>query len=175
MGSGTVHDSPPMSTDDWKAALKLATMWDFETIRGLSISKLKETTDTVAQIQLARQYRVFNWLFACCETLVTRKEPISEEEAARLGLSMAIRLLHVREELRSNPMRSMIGQSSIAADQIQNFLRYGPQILPSHGGNVDRSSTVRAEEIWKKFEEELKEAGGNMPKEFQPRPRRAST
>lgn len=140
----------------------------------MAINKLKEITDTVTQIQLARQYKVFNWLFACCETLVTRKEPISEEEAGRLGLSTAIRLFHIREEILSNPLRAMMGQSSIATDQIQNFLRYGPQIMASNSGTIDKSNAARAEEIWRTFEEELKEAGGEMPKEFR-RARRAST
>ncbi|KIY65850.1 hypothetical protein CYLTODRAFT_491994 [Cylindrobasidium torrendii FP15055 ss-10] len=92
-------DSPTYSISDWRAVLKLSTMWGMSSTRQSAIQNLGRlaTSDPVDAIVLAKTYDVPEWLRSGYIELVKRVQPISVDEAQLIGAQSAIQLFHIRE------------------------------------------------------------------------------
>ncbi|KAL4076913.1 hypothetical protein V8B97DRAFT_1938176 [Scleroderma yunnanense] len=91
----------PLNDEEWVAVLKLSTMWEFDGLRKaaidtLSVSKITAITKLVA----AKQYNIDEWLLPALLALAQRPEPISVEEAHRIGLETTVKLASVREKIK---------------------------------------------------------------------------
>ena len=85
---------------EWLSVLHLAHMWGFMKIRQASIEQLQnDKTDLITRIELAHRYDIREWLFTSYVELGKRPEPISVDEAKRLGYEFAIKMAQVREML----------------------------------------------------------------------------
>jgi hypothetical protein len=90
-----------LEQEEWVSVLKLATMWDFEDIRNEAINRVAlMTRDPVEKIVLARTYHVEQWLVPALNDLVRRTEPLSLEEAVKLGWDYTLKIGQVREGFR---------------------------------------------------------------------------
>ena len=83
---------------EWITVLKLSTMWRCLDQRARAVRQVLESgISPVEQIQLGRQYFVGSLVLSGFRGLITRKEMITEEEAATIGLIDAFRLMCIRE------------------------------------------------------------------------------
>ncbi|KIM71308.1 hypothetical protein PILCRDRAFT_82922, partial [Piloderma croceum F 1598] len=96
-------DLPPkkmiMSEEEWIAALKLSTMWDFFNVRKLAIEALSRIKmNPITKILVAKQYMVRTLLFDAYDELANGTGPISVAEAERLGWETAIHIFNIRQK-----------------------------------------------------------------------------
>ena len=97
---GTNQDLPT-NNDQWMAVLKLATLWEFDEIRGVAIETLAlSDLNAVDKVVAAMEYGIEEWLLPAYLSLVQRPEPISPHEGHRMGLETALKLASEREKLR---------------------------------------------------------------------------
>ncbi|KAJ7655372.1 hypothetical protein B0H17DRAFT_377824 [Mycena rosella] len=88
-----IPKTPEMLPTGWLSVLKLATLWHFLEIRNLAIEKLTLHAGwlgSIERILLAKQYDVSAWLRSGYTDLARRKEPISLEEAAKIGWELKL-------------------------------------------------------------------------------------
>jgi hypothetical protein len=72
-----------MSEEEWIAALKLSTMWDFFNVRKLAIEALSRIEmNPITKILVGKQYMVRTFLFDGYYELAVGTGPISVAEAA---------------------------------------------------------------------------------------------
>jgi hypothetical protein len=88
------------TVEDWSSVLKLATQWDFASIRELAIEELSLIPSPVDQLILAHAYDVQRWLMPAYSALCERKEPLSKEEGRRIGVDDVVLIHQVRECMR---------------------------------------------------------------------------
>jgi hypothetical protein len=137
-----------LTVEEWTAVLKLSTMWDFSHVRKLAIKELSNVAmNPVHRILLARQCTVQKWLFAGCEELAKRTEPISIREAEQLGWDTAILIFQIREKSLAKFQATRI--RSMWEDE-------GMQV--NIEGLFDRTYCNCAEGIRRAFSKELEEA-----------------
>jgi len=87
-----------MTSTEWTSVLKLSTMWSFEDLRDLAIQAMTDLPiDPIERAALADEFNVEEWLLPALNELAQREEPISVEEARRLGWERALQIAAVRE------------------------------------------------------------------------------
>lgn len=87
-----------MTGSEWTSVLKLSTMWGFEHLRELSIRNMSDIVmDPVERAALASEYSIDEWLLPALNELAQREEPITVDEARRLGWETALKVAAVRE------------------------------------------------------------------------------
>ena len=81
------------------AVLKLSTLYDFASVRALSIRQLEPLLLDVPleRLIIARKYSVHDWAIDACRQLVERDEPLSEKEAAQMEIADVVRIYTERE------------------------------------------------------------------------------
>lgn len=81
------------------SALKLATMWSFETIRTTALDRLSTLLqdDPARRVVVANNYNVDGWLLPALNALAQRTEPLGVDDVVILGLDCVLRLARVRE------------------------------------------------------------------------------
>lgn len=89
--------------DEWAAALELAVLWGFERVREFIVKRVKETGTLAEQIVTARRLDMQDWCWDVCAEICQRREPLTMEEARRLGLEDTVRISQVREKRRAHP------------------------------------------------------------------------
>jgi hypothetical protein len=84
---------------DWRAVLKLTTLWRFLEFRKQAIEKLRPqlSNDPHGKVLLGRQYHVYEWVGCGYNELVQRSQSLSMEEIEALGYPAAVRVLRMRE------------------------------------------------------------------------------
>ncbi|KAI6046772.1 hypothetical protein EDC04DRAFT_1248639 [Pisolithus marmoratus] len=88
----------PNSIEQWTSVLKLSTMWCFEKLRQASIDALaKSGIGPVDKVALSHRYHIKDWLLPALNELARRPEPITTEEAKRMGIDIALKLASIRE------------------------------------------------------------------------------
>ncbi|KAI6103730.1 hypothetical protein EDD16DRAFT_1493486 [Pisolithus croceorrhizus] len=90
----------PHGTEQWTSVLKLSTAWNFERLRQAAIDALTESgIGAVDRVVLSQRYYIKNWLLPALNELARRPEPITLEEAKRMGIDIALKLASVRERV----------------------------------------------------------------------------
>ncbi|KAJ7496813.1 hypothetical protein FB451DRAFT_1549850 [Mycena latifolia] len=95
-----IPKTPVLAKYEWISVLKLANLWHFLEVRDLAIQQLTshaESLDCIERILFARKYDVSAWLRSGYTDLARRKEPISLEEARKIGLEVALQIYQARE------------------------------------------------------------------------------
>lgn len=141
-------ESIRLTESDWVNVLSLAHMWSFERIRRLSISELhKLPLDTVRKVELAHKYDISEWYHPTYLALALRENPLSVEEAARLGFDFAVKMAQVREKVLKDkllhPWAAAGAWGSPTSRNARNMR------LTSHGGrqvisNIPNDDVIRA-------------------------------
>ncbi|KAI6131159.1 hypothetical protein EDD16DRAFT_967606 [Pisolithus croceorrhizus] len=118
----------PHGIEQWTSVLKLSTAWNFERLRQAAINALTESgISTVDRVVLSQRYYIKNWLLPALNELARRPEPITLEEAQRMGIDIALKLASVRERVTvtvqthptAHPPYSAFG-ASVPYQQITN-------------------------------------------------------
>ena len=65
-----------------------------------SIRKLRKQLDgdPIERILLAKEYGIKDWLLGAYDQLISRKEPLTLEEASALGSDCTLKIMHAREQ-----------------------------------------------------------------------------
>ncbi|KAG9022937.1 hypothetical protein FRB95_013944, partial [Tulasnella sp. JGI-2019a] len=88
------------SIPTFEAILKLATMWGFNDVRTYAIKVVLKNTGSAIQIRLGLAYGVHEWLMPAYINLVTRVEPLTQEEAQDTGLCITVTLARLRDQIQ---------------------------------------------------------------------------
>ncbi|OCB88008.1 hypothetical protein A7U60_g4793 [Sanghuangporus baumii] len=87
-----------LQQDEWISVLQLSHMWSCDRLFALAISKLSVLeVDPILKIMLAKTYNIEAWLPPAYFSLVTRAEPLTLEDAEKLGMETTMKLTEVRE------------------------------------------------------------------------------
>ncbi|KAI6137464.1 hypothetical protein EDD17DRAFT_1501728, partial [Pisolithus thermaeus] len=89
----------PHGIEQWTSVLKLSTAWNFERLRQAAIDALTESGIGAVDRVLSQRYYIKNWLLPALNELARRPEPITLEEAQRMGIDIALKLASVRERV----------------------------------------------------------------------------
>lgn len=84
--------------------MKLATLWEFETIRKHAIRILR-AEQPVDRIVLAKTYDIKGWIEDALYALAHREEPLNLDEFNNLGLEFSICIVCLREMVLKHPKR----------------------------------------------------------------------
>lgn len=95
------HDATTM--DEWRSILALSTQWGFESIRLLAIREVFSLASPIDKIVLGRQYDIRVWLPDAYEAVCLREDPLSDEEAERIGAKDTARVARLRERRMLSP------------------------------------------------------------------------
>ena len=98
-----------LSKKEWLSVLKLSNLWYFWELRQMALSELEENDfghlNALEKIKIGREFFIPDCLLSGYLELVTRFEPITDEEATEIGLLAAVRLCRFRENFMfNNPM-----------------------------------------------------------------------
>ncbi|KAJ4471528.1 hypothetical protein J3R30DRAFT_1090883 [Lentinula aciculospora] len=88
------------TTEEWTSVLKLATRWDFDSIRELAVESLTSSASPADLIILAHRYDVSQWLLPEYMELCVRDEPLSLEEGRKLGVNTVVAINQIRHQIR---------------------------------------------------------------------------
>lgn len=88
------------TVEEWTSVLNLASLWEFNTIRDLSIERLRGIASPVDKIILGHRYDLPTWLEPAYTTLCERRDPLTLEEGHRLGTYDIISIGQVRHAIR---------------------------------------------------------------------------
>ena len=95
----TWDDTVVLSKEQWTSVLELAHMWGFERIRKRAVEKLDTVLeDAMQMISLGERYEITNWMLRGYEILAAREAPLTPDEGHQLGVTVAMKLVQVREE-----------------------------------------------------------------------------
>jgi len=101
MNRVSVHGDITKSREEWTLLLSISTRFKMEKVRNRAIREITLfELDAVDRIVLAVNHDVPAWLTPAYVVLCQREEPIREEEAEKLGLSVMVKLARARESVR---------------------------------------------------------------------------
>lgn len=82
--------------------LRLSTQWDFTDIRALAVAQLQmHPIGALDRIALSQQYDIHGrWVLEAYTQICQRVQPLSVEEAQRVGLETTAKIAQIRERLR---------------------------------------------------------------------------
>lgn len=101
MNRVSVHGDMTKSREEWTLLLSISTRFKMEKVRNRAIREIGHfELDAVDKIVLAVNHDVPAWLKPAYVVLCQREEPIREEEAEKLGLSVMVKLARARESVR---------------------------------------------------------------------------
>ena len=89
------------TVDEWVTILGLATRWEFNDVRELSINRLGEMEfDAVDKLAVMIKYDIDRqWGYNAIVELCSRTTPLTVDEGRLLGIEMSITISRVREKL----------------------------------------------------------------------------
>lgn len=90
-------------TEAWISVLKVATQWDFSSVRSLAVAKLSNLLVTSAdRVGVGKQFDVQGWLGPAYMDLCIREQPLSLQEGQKLGIDDVIEIYRLRSLIRYN-------------------------------------------------------------------------
>ncbi|PIL33318.1 hypothetical protein GSI_04769 [Ganoderma sinense ZZ0214-1] len=93
--------SVPQIPTSWVSVLKLASLWQFTSVRKKALEHLK-SEDCLSRFEISRHYGVPDWFLPALKDLIYRSEPLTADEILRLtrlaGLGFAVKMLAFREK-----------------------------------------------------------------------------
>jgi hypothetical protein len=128
------HD---LSYKQWRSVLHLSTRWGFASLRKLALASIKPPS-SYDRLLLARKYAVDHWVVPALTALCSRTAPLSLDEACGMGMEDVVLVASVREEIRSQEIRSGVSLTEISS-RVQEVMGTGAPI-PVEGNEVSPSA-----------------------------------
>jgi hypothetical protein len=114
-----MYEDPPTSTKEfWISVLKLSTLFHFEALRDVSVTRLQVLASAIDKVVLSREYDVQTWLESALVDVCENTELPSEAECHALGFDTYRKIIIAREAMRQ-PF-SLIGLSTTRTQTIRN-------------------------------------------------------
>ncbi|TFK62046.1 hypothetical protein BDN72DRAFT_740867, partial [Pluteus cervinus] len=88
------------SFDEWASILKVAHDWEFESIVKLALEKIEPVSSPVDKVVLGKAYNIPEWAIEARVLLCRREEPITLEEASRMGMEEVVNISQARHHIR---------------------------------------------------------------------------
>lgn len=112
------------TVDNWHCILRLAHLWGFPEVKNLAVRELQKLDlDTVDRIVLYRQYSIDEEvLVPLYSDLCSRDEPITRQEAVKLGVKSILHILDARETLRARLMGRQLDVLPTVQDSLASSL-----------------------------------------------------
>ncbi|KAM5533681.1 hypothetical protein V8D89_012648 [Ganoderma adspersum] len=124
-------------TSSWLPVLKLASLWQFSSLREKALKYLK-SADCMTRLHIARQYGVDDWFLPAVRDLISREEPLTGDEIGQLGLDFAAKVIALRDEA----LLSLMGMGG------------GAVVLLALIGRIPTDRVLSDDKIRRRFEEE---------------------
>jgi hypothetical protein len=124
------HD---LSYEQWRSVLHLSTRWGFASLRELALASIMPPS-SYDRLLLARKYAVDHWVVPALTALCSRTAPLCLDEARGMGMEDVVLVATVREEIRSQEIRSGVSLSEISS-RVQEVMGTGTPI-PVEGKEV---------------------------------------
>ncbi|KLO09614.1 hypothetical protein SCHPADRAFT_1000128 [Schizopora paradoxa] len=102
-----------LSKSEWIGIHALAHMWGFDDARKESKETLSSMHDSVTKFELGTRFDYDDWIRKAYEELCARLEPLTVDEAKRIGLEAAIHISRLRE----HRCKSMASPKAVKASQ----------------------------------------------------------
>ncbi|QRV99783.1 The BTB (BR-C, ttk and bab)/POZ (Pox virus and Zinc finger) domain [Ceratobasidium sp. AG-Ba] len=93
-------------------AFRLANKWNFEDLRSFLLPLAEKELSDIDKIIFAREFGIKDWLAPAHVRLCQREEPLSSEEANKLGAQSLLLILRIRDEFHHQPGASNTGASA---------------------------------------------------------------
>ncbi|TFK62053.1 hypothetical protein BDN72DRAFT_777577, partial [Pluteus cervinus] len=110
------------SFDEWASILKVAHQWEFESIFKLALENIEPVSSPVDKVVIGNAYKIPDWATEARILLCRREEPITLEEAVRMGIEEAMNISTTRHRIRSSEVRPGMKDSTI-----RSFLSGDPE------------------------------------------------
>ncbi|RDB27006.1 hypothetical protein Hypma_004969 [Hypsizygus marmoreus] len=99
--------------DTWVSVLKLSKMWNFYELHSMAVETLTTATmDPLDRIIVAKTYKIPQWLRTGYNQLITRENPLTPEEGAKVEMTTAMTIAQAREDF----LRHQTGRYSTSFD-----------------------------------------------------------
>ncbi|KAI0724470.1 hypothetical protein C8T65DRAFT_734091 [Cerioporus squamosus] len=85
----------------WVAVLDLASRWEIPAVRSWALKNLKNE-ECLTRLMLASKYDIVEWRAPAMRDLVVRPHPLTSEEFHKLGVELALKVVALRERIRSS-------------------------------------------------------------------------
>ncbi|GLB38216.1 hypothetical protein LshimejAT787_0500810 [Lyophyllum shimeji] len=141
------HRQETLTVAEWVSVLKLATMWEFEEARELSIRTITQMEMEPAwKIDVARAFNVKQWYWPALRALGESTEPLSNV-TERLGIDFTLRVAQLRGMVAGH--REAWGALKKLRTQPANafFLNSPPQASPFSGSVAAPVAVQPAEKV----------------------------
>ena len=79
-------------------SFRLANMWNFSDLRAYLLPLAEKVLGDVDKISFAREFDIKDWLTPCHVRLCERTEPLTTEEATKLGIHSLLMISRMREQ-----------------------------------------------------------------------------
>ncbi|KAJ7672075.1 hypothetical protein B0H17DRAFT_947800 [Mycena rosella] len=90
------------TVEEWSSVLILADKWQMDDVRRLAINHLAACAGPVDKIALGHRCNVHEWLAPAYLALAARREPITSEEGAKMGVEALVRIGALVDEVFGN-------------------------------------------------------------------------
>lgn len=129
----------PKKSDEWIAVLKWSSVQHIPELRTRAIRWLAHKVQGISKIELAKEYKISDWLIDGYKSLVERHDEISTEEESHLGRETISKLFRIRDRY----LRSIHGGSGRSIKRIRD--RPWP-VLPRKRQKIDKYSVFRGKD-----------------------------
>ena len=128
----------PTTAAEWTSILHLSTLWSFADIRALAIESLQTLPmHPVDKVVLSHKYGIrARWTLDAYVELCERADALSVEEARRLGLETAMRVVQVRERIYRRS--GYYGSSGAGSPETRRSLDLGRSVGAGRSVSVGR-------------------------------------
>lgn len=109
------------TTEEWTSVLRLAHMWQFDSILSLVAKQLPGVATLADQIALAREFALPGIIGFAGKRLCWRKEPLTLSETKRLGTVAAYAIGHLREGMTRNSFDQRVVNHDMTETKIMQF------------------------------------------------------
>lgn len=122
-----------ITIEDWKSALKLSVMWNFESV-GIRELNASNKLDAVSKILLSIKYDKATWLISGCNHFIDRDSGPRKEEAELLGTDITTRIWDLREQKILSTIKKSQGPRDMKANIEAAFTGYAVNFNPEPEG-----------------------------------------
>ena len=101
--------------EQWHSVLKLASLYEMAEVKTFVIEKMEPLLINLPtlQIHLAKTYNIQKWLAPALYRLTQHVNPLDEEDARLVGVSVSLKISALREKLRRSWVQGFVQAASV--------------------------------------------------------------